>query len=82
MSYSLTWLPEVLERAGLKVAETPDWRTRGRGDMGPVRGVLCHHTATRAGGNMPTLDMLIHGRPDLRGPLCHLGLGRAVQSLG
>ncbi|MCP2018988.1 MAG: N-acetylmuramoyl-L-alanine amidase [Erythrobacter sp.] len=76
MSYSLSWLPEVLERAGLKVAETPDWRTRGRGDMGPVRGVLCHHTATRAGGNMPTLDMLIHGRPDLRGPLCHLGLGR------
>lgn len=76
MTFSLTWLPEVLERAGLKVAETPDWRTRGRAEMGPVKGVMCHHTGTAAGGNMPTLDMLIKGRPDLPGPLCHLGLGR------
>lgn len=76
MIYSLTWLPEVLERAGLKVAETPDWRTRGRAEMGRVKGVMCHHTGTVVGGNMPTLDMLIKGRPDLPGPLCHLGLGR------
>jgi hypothetical protein len=78
MVYSLTWLPEVLEAAGLKVAETPGWRTRGRAEMGKVLGVICHHTATPASvvGNMPTLDMLIHGRPDLSGPLCQLGLGR------
>lgn len=76
MTYSLTWLPEVLEAAGLKVAETPGWRTRGRAEMGTVKGVLCHHTATARGGNMPTLDMLIKGRSDLAGPLCHLGLGR------
>jgi predicted chitinase/peptidoglycan hydrolase-like protein with peptidoglycan-binding domain len=76
MTYALTWLPEVLEAAGLKVAETPDWRTRGRAEMGKVMGVMCHHTGTAAGGNMPTLDMLIKGRPDLRGPLCQLGLGR------
>jgi len=76
MVFSLTWLPETLEAAGLKVAEVPGWRTRGRGEMGVVKGVMCHHTATNAGGNMPTLKSLINGRPDLQGPLCQLGLGR------
>lgn len=76
MTFSLTWLPQVLEDAGLKVAEVHGWRTRGRSNMGQVLGVLCHHTATRAGGNMPSLDILVHGRSDLPGPLCHLGLGR------
>lgn len=82
MTYSLTWLPDVLEAAGLKVAETPDWRTRGHGDMGTVRGVMCHHTATPRGGNMPTLNLLIKGRAAsattsaLGGPLAQLGLGR------
>lgn len=76
MVLTLTWLPDVLETAGLKVAETPGWRTRGRGPMGNVRGVMCHHTATAAPGNMPTLNMLINGRADLSGPLAQLGLGR------
>jgi peptidoglycan hydrolase-like protein with peptidoglycan-binding domain len=76
MTFSLTWLPEVLERVGLKVAEVPGWRTRGRGEMGTIRGVMCHHTATTAKGNMPTLRMLQTGRPDLPGPLAQLGLGR------
>lgn len=84
MLYKLTWLPDVLENAGLKVAETPGWRTRGRADMGTVRGVMCHHTATPKTiiGNMPSLNMLINGRPAgphstaLAGPLAQLGLGR------
>lgn len=76
MTFSLTWLPDVLEKAGLKVAEVSGWRTRGRAEMGTVRGVMCHHTATTQGGNMPSLRTLIDGRPDLGGPLCHLGLGR------
>jgi hypothetical protein len=78
MVFSLTWLPETLEAAGLKVAETENWRTRGRAEMGAVRGVMCHHTATRGhlDKNMPTLDLLIHGRSDLNGPLAQLGLGR------
>jgi hypothetical protein len=78
MVFSLTWLPEILEAAGLKVAETENWRTRGRAEMGTVRGVMCHHTATKGhlDKNMPTLDLLIHGRPDLNGPLAQLGLGR------
>lgn len=76
MTFSLIWLPDVLERAGLKVAEVSGWRSRGRSEMGSIKGVLCHHTATRAAGNMPSLDLLVRGRSDLAGPLCHLGLGR------
>ncbi|MBC9032228.1 N-acetylmuramoyl-L-alanine amidase [Sphingomonas sp. JC676] len=78
MVFSLTWLPEVLEAAGLKVAETENWRSRGRAEMGRVRGVMCHHTATPGhfDKNMPTLDLLIRGRSDLAGPLAQLGLGR------
>ena len=77
MAYSLVWLPEVLRAAGLKVAECDGWQTRGHGEMGKVLGVLCHHTATPGKrGNMPTLNTLIKGRPDLPGPLSQLGLGR------
>ncbi len=77
MAYSLTWLPEVLRNAGLKVAEYDGWQDRGHGDMGEVLGVLCHHTATPGKkGNMPTLKTLVQGRSDLPGPLSQLGLGR------
>ena len=76
MAFSLTWLPEVLEDAGLKVAEQPGWRTRGHGDIGRVRGVMCHHTAGPAKGNMPSLRIVTEGRPDLSGPLAQLCLGR------
>lgn len=76
MAYSLIWLPEILRAAKLKVAEQPGWATRGRGNIGTVRGVLCHHTAGRATGNMPSLNVITYGRPDLPGPLAHLGLGR------
>lgn len=76
MTFSLIWLPEVLEDAGLKVAEQPGWRTRGRSEMGAVKGVICHHTAGGASGNMPSLNTIINGRPDLPGPLAQLGLGR------
>lgn len=76
MTYTLIWLPQVLEEAGLKVAEVKGWETRGRGAMGNVRGVMCHHTNGNARGNMPSLSALIAGRPNLLGPLSQLGLGR------
>lgn len=79
MPYSLTWLPDVLRSAGLKVAEVDGWRDRGRGDMGRVLGVLCHHTANPSRLNMPTLEILKAGRTGddaLPGPLAQLGLGR------
>ncbi|MSP02661.1 MAG: N-acetylmuramoyl-L-alanine amidase [Acetobacteraceae bacterium] len=76
MAYTLTWLAEVLEDAGLKVAEVAGWRVRGRGDVGSIKGVICHHTAGPAAGNMPSLGIVTNGRPDLNGPLAQLGLGR------
>ena len=76
MAFKLTWLAEVLEDAGLKVAEQTGWRTRGHGDMGTVSGVMCHHTAGPLSGNMPSLGVITNGRPGLAGPLSQLGLGR------
>lgn len=76
MTYSLTWLPSVLEAAGLKIALTDGWESRGHGDVGNILGVICHHTAGSKSGNMPTLNLLIAGRSDLSGPLAQLGLGR------
>lgn len=82
MSYSLTWLPGVLDAAGLQVAPQKGWEDRGRGDVGRIQGVICHHTAVAAGGNMPALHALINGRAAgpgvtaLAGPLAQLGLGR------
>ena len=76
MTYSLTWLPQVLEEAGLKVAQVPGWGARGRGEMGRVLGVMLHHTAGPKVGNMPSLKTLTDGRADLPGPLAQLGLGR------
>lgn len=76
MPNSLIWLPDVLKSAGLKVALVEGWENRGHGDMGKVLGVICHHTAGPATGNMPCLTTIVKGRPDLSGPLAHLGLGR------
>ncbi len=76
MSYSLTWLPSVLYDAGLKIAEIDGWQERGKGDVQEIYGVICHHTAGKLMGNMPTLHLLVSGRPDLPGPLSQLGLGR------
>jgi len=76
MSFSLTWMPDVLESAGLKVALVPGWEDRGRAEMGDVAGVICHMTVGPRNGNMPSLQVLIDGRSDLPGPLSQLGLGR------
>jgi N-acetyl-anhydromuramyl-L-alanine amidase AmpD len=76
VAFSLTWLPQVLLAAGLKVAEQPGWQDRGRGDVGPTKGVICHHTAGPPTGNMPSLGTVINGRSDLPGPLAQLCLGR------
>jgi len=82
MAFNLDNMATVLRAAGLKVVETPGWKTRGyaQQDLKACLGVLWHHTATNrlqfAGNNIPTLNMLINGRSDLPGPLCNLGFGR------
>lgn len=83
MPFSLTWLPQVLRGAGLKVAEQPGWLDRGHGDIDPagIKGVICHHTVGSRTGNMPSLGGLTRGVRQrngnfLKGPLSQLGLGR------
>jgi N-acetyl-anhydromuramyl-L-alanine amidase AmpD len=82
MAFSLIWLPDVLEKAGLKVATVDGWETRGRGEMGDILGIICHHTAGGKTGNMGSLKIIRDGRPAaagvtaLPGPLAQLGLGR------
>jgi len=76
MSFSLIWLPDVLKSAGLKVALVDGWEGRGRGDVGTIKGVICHHTAGPKAGNMPSLKIVTNGRSDLPGPLSQLCLGR------
>src|SRR3954451_21958764 len=73
----LTPLAAVARKTNLEVIEVSGWETRGRGQMSDVRAVVCHHTATlNRTADMPTLDTLIDGRADLRGPLSHSGLSR------
>lgn len=72
--------PAILRSYGLKVVPVPGWKRRGRpestGGFDPV-GVLCHHTATAIGTLLTVvLRLLIRGRSDLPGPLCHFGLSR------
>ncbi|MGB9179473.1 MAG: N-acetylmuramoyl-L-alanine amidase [Pyrinomonadaceae bacterium] len=88
MAFSLTWLPDVLLHAGLKVSLERGWENRGNGDVGRIFGVVCHHTVGARTGNIPTLGTLVNGRPArpatpghpaqkrLPGPLAQLGLAR------
>jgi hypothetical protein len=71
------FLADVLRSSGCKVTELAGWKDRGRpGAFGPVKGVLCHHTAGPTTGNAPSLSTIVNGRPDLPGPLSHLHLAR------
>ena len=72
----LTNLARVARGAGLRVVEVAGWRDRGHGPMSGVKTLVCHHTAGRPDGVMPSLRLITDGRPDLSGPLAHLGLGR------
>ncbi|WP_306365430.1 N-acetylmuramoyl-L-alanine amidase [Nocardia sp. CC227C] len=67
------WLADVLRAEGLKVIEHDGWRQRGHGDFRDIRGVLCHHTG---GGSSNDWQVVLNGRPDLKGPLAQLVLER------
>ena len=75
MNGRLLWLPQALTQAGLKVSTVGGWETRGRPTM-HARGGVWHHTAARTGSNAPSLRVVIDGRSDLPGPLCHVLVGR------
>lgn len=80
-----TWLADVLREelkaTPFKVVEEEGWQTRGRpGALGPVKGVILHHTGSNPkGGNLPALGTVKNGRgaPNpLPGPLSQLMLAR------
>lgn len=71
-----TWIADRCRQYGLTVVEVDGWRTRGDDVLAPG-GVVCHHTAGASTGEIPSLRTLIHGRSDLPGPLCHVGLARS-----
>jgi peptidoglycan hydrolase-like protein with peptidoglycan-binding domain len=76
----LTDLTDVLRAVELAVVEVAGWQIRGRRDgeqMDGVKSIICHHTAGPATGDTPSLDVVIHGRPGLGGPLSQLYLSRA-----
>ena len=61
----------LMKSRGLVVKYASGWESRGRPySFSPTAGVICHHTAS------PTdIDnVLINGRSDLPGPLCHYAL--------
>lgn len=73
-----TWLATVARSAGLTVVEHTGWASRG-GTTGKPEVVVAHHTGTPLSipSDLPTLGILLDGRPDLPGPLCHYALSRA-----
>jgi len=76
MVYQLTWLATTLKRAGLEVVEVQGWQSRGHGDVLATKGVICHHTAGPKFGDKPSLDVVVKGRSNLKGPLSQLFLSR------
>lgn len=70
---NIVWLADALRTGGCKVVEHDGWETRGHGQMGNVRGVLCHHTGPTASLDA-AVNLIEKGRADLAGPLSHLVL--------
>ena len=77
MAYALaSRLERAVKRAGVKYRAQSGWRNRGRGTMGSIQSIMCHHTAGPASGNTPSLNVVTYGRPGLSGPLAQLFLAR------
>jgi len=77
------WLPDILTDAGFDVHVEPGWETRGSANWGPIKAIVCHHTAWPLNSqDYPSLRLVRDGRlpPDpspVPGPLSQLGLGRS-----
>ena len=73
----LTWLPDVLRKAGLTVHEQPGWETRGSSEYNP-RGIICHETR----GSLTSTDageigVLLNGSRTAPPPIAQLYLSRS-----
>lgn len=75
------WIADELRAAGLKVVEVQGWKNRGRpastGHFDPRGANTAHHTGSTTSASNPAagLSVLINGRSDLPGPLCHVAVG-------
>lgn len=70
-------IAKEMRQAGLNVQKVPGWKTRGRDGTYAPRAVFEHHTASnRLSGNLPSVPIVTHGRPDLEGPLAQIVIGR------
>ena len=74
-------LLRAVKASGLPYTAVAGWRTRGRREMGTIRTITCHHTATprsfKRSSDYPTMGVVRDGRPGIPGPLAQLGLGRS-----
>lgn len=77
MAIFVPWLSDAARLTGFPISEVTGWRTRGHGGMAAVEGIILHHTAGPATGEMPSLRVIRDGRADLAGPLAHFGVGRS-----
>lgn len=77
MTFSLTWMKQVLQSAGVSVSEVAGWQTRGHGNFGEPMGVMIHHTVSDPPANLPSLDIVTtQGNGETAAPLCNLLVGR------
>ena len=60
-------------RLGAEVAFEPGWETRGVSSTANYEGAIVHHTGIGTSEARPFAgrNVLINGRPDLKGPLCN-----------
>lgn len=79
MARQPTLIQRAISRANLRhgVAYVSGWQTRGSSSFNP-RGVVVHHDASnRSSGDNGALNIIIHGRRDLPGPLSQFQLARS-----
>lgn len=69
-----TSIADLIRGEGIPVIETPGWRTRGKTGFNP-RGLVVHHDGFSASVRTSVaVNLMIHGRSDVPGPLCHVWL--------
>lgn len=69
-----TGIADLIRGEGVPVVETPGWRTRGMAAFNP-RGLVVHHDGFSASVRTSVaVNLMVHGRRDVPGPLCHVWL--------
>lgn len=77
MGWDADTLIRACQRTGYPVAAA--WTSKYLGEQGTVVGCMKHHTATSAaaGGDYPSLNVIMNGHSTLSGPLAQIGMGRS-----